>query len=44
MAFAVIAWLLWSLTGKEWVALGIVIAAALLIYGVTKSARAARTA
>ena len=44
LAFAVIAWLLWSLTGKEWLALAIVIAAALLIYTITKSARAARTA
>jgi basic amino acid/polyamine antiporter, APA family len=42
LAVAVIGWLLWSITAAEWLAAAIVVAAAVVVYAVTRSSRRAR--
>ena len=44
LALAVIAWLLWGLEAREWVAAALIVAAAVVVYVVTLPSRRARAA
>lgn len=44
LAVGVIGWLLWQITAQEWRAAAVVIAAALIVYAVTRTARRSRAA